>query len=480
MRDTSTGLMVADYLAILRKHWFLVVSCTLLTTGAAVLFTYLDTPQYRAVTSLYISVRPTEESSTTDLTQGGSYARQAVLSYVNVVTSTIVLDPVIGELALGEDSEELAGSILASSPIDSVLINVAVTREDPAEAVAIAASVARTFTTVVEDVLEKPEGGALSPVKVTVIQDPRLPDDPVSPSWPQNVGLGILLGLLLGVTAAVMRSVLDTRLRNAEDIQRATRVPLLGEILEDRGADKFALVIEADPHNPKAETFRSLRTSLQFVNVDGRPHSFLITSASINEGKTITACNLAIALAQTGVSVALVDGDLRKPTIAHYMGVDPVVGLSNVLAGLVPLDDALQPWRDTKLTVLAAGRVPPNPSELLSSAEMVNLHRALTSRFHYVIIDSPPVLAVTDAAAISGLAGGTIIVVAAGQSRRAGLLATIAALEGIANNISGIVLTGVSGRGSESYRYGYGRYRAEGPSSPMIATTTRPDTSRRR
>jgi len=455
------GLTLAETLGVLRRNWLIVASCVVLALTAVVIQLLTASPVYRAEASMYISVRSAASDSLLDLTQGGSYARQAVVSYADVITSPIVLDRVVSDIGLEETSNELARSVTSSSPDNSVLINVAVERSDPDEAALVANSITENFTHVVEEVIEKPPDGGTSAVQVTTIRDARPPASPVGPATTQSILLGLAIGTIAGVAGAFLRTALSTRIRTVEDVRRNTAIPVIGEIIADTGPEKHALVVHDDPRNPKAETFRSLRTNLQFINVDGRPRSFLITSSGPDEGKSTVSCNLAVSLAQTGASVALVDGDLRKPIIAHYMGVDPVVGLSNVLAGLVTLDDALQHWRDLSLTVLAAGRIPPNPSELLSSAEMAKLQTALISRFDYVIVDSPPVLAVSDAAVIAGLTGSTIVVVASGRSRGAGLLATIESLESVTSHISGIVLTGVSARGSSRLKYGYGRYRAE-------------------
>jgi len=207
----------------------------------------------------------------------------------------------------------------------------------------------------------------------------------------------------------------------------------------------------------RAEAFRSLRTNLQFLNVDNSPRSFVITSAAPNEGKTTVATNLAISLANNGASVALVDADLRKPSVAKFMGLDGSVGLSNVLVGMVELGEVLHRWGKSELFVLTAGRIPPNPSELLGSAQMQRLVDHLTESFDYVIIDSPPVLAVTDAAVMSRLVGGTIVVAGIGVARRNDIVAALDALDGIANRIVGIVLTRVPSKGPDAY-YHYGRY----------------------
>lgn len=457
------GLTLTEMLRVLRRKWALVVGIVVVTTAAATAFVLLATPLYRAEAAMYVSVHSAGASNPVDLTQGGSYARQAVISYARVITSPIVLDRVVADLALDESAEDLSKSIVATTPADSVLINVSVEREDPEEAAAIANSLTENFTQVVEEVIERPQDGSNSAVQVTTIRPALVPNDPFSPATAQGIALGLVLGLIFGVAAAFLRTELDTRLRTPDDVQRITALPLLGEIPNGTRPGTLTLVVQSDPRHPRAESFRRLRTNLQFVNVDGRPRSFLITSPDAGDGKSTIACNLAIALAQTGVDVALVDADLRIPSVATYMGLDGAVGLSNVLAGLAELDDVLQPWGDHHLHVLPAGRVPPNPSELLSSTEMQDLHRTLTERFEYVIVDSPPVLAVTDATVLAGLTGGTILLVTAGRSRRARLLSAITGLEGIANHLSGIVLNGVALREGDRYGYGYG----EEPKPPL-------------
>ena len=262
-----------------------------------------------------------------------------------------------------------------------------------------------------------------------------------------------VLGLVVGLGLAALRSALDTRIANPKDLAHLTDVPTLGAILDDPRADKHALVVHSNPRSPRSESFRSLRTNLQFVNVDGNPRSFVVTSSAPNEGKTTVSTNLAISLAQTGASVVLVDADLRKPSVAKVMGVDGSIGLSSVLAGLVELEDVLTPWVGGGLHVVPAGRIPPNPSELLGSVEMANLLSRLTDRFDHVIIDTPPVLAVTDAALLSRLAGGTILVAAVGLARRNDVVAALDALDGIARRLSGIVVTRAPSKGPDAYHY---------------------------
>lgn len=457
------GLTLADYIRVLRRNWLVIALAAVLGVGAGGAVSLLTTPKYEASTQLYVSVRTAAEGGAlSDLTQGGTYARQAVLSYVDVIMSASVLDEVIADLKLTMTAPELREMVAASSPKDSVILNIDVTGPDRQQVADIANSVGENFTTVVTTVLEKPRTATASPVQISTIEKARVPEDPISPNVPLNLGVGLVLGLVLGAGVAVLRSVLDARLRSLRDVHALTELPVLGAIPDDPKADTRRLVVHENPNAPRSEAFRSLRTNLQFVNVDGAPRSYVITSASPGEGKTTVATNLAISLAQAGSTVLLIDADMRKPMVAGVMGVDGEVGLSNLLVGMVKLEDVVQRWQDGALFVLPAGRIPPNPSELLGSLEMEKLLEAVVTRFDYVIIDSPPVLAVTDAAILSRLAGGTILVAGVGVVRRDAIQGALEAFTGIARRVSGLVVTRVPASGPDAYRHT--RYEYSQPS----------------
>lgn len=458
--DEQEGLTLADYVRILRKNWLLITLATVLGAVGAGVFSLLSTPQYQASTQLYVSVQSTaDDTQIANLTQGGTYARQAVLSYVDIIESASVLDEVIEDLDLDMSTGELRGMVSANSPTNSVLINIDVTGPDADQAAAVANSVGTNFTELVTDVLEKPRSGGLSPVQISTTEQAKVPTAPISPNTTRNVALGLMLGLMVGLGLAVLRTALDTRVRRVEDIARITDLPVIAGILDDPQATKRRLIVHTDPTAPRSESFRTLRTALQFVNVDNAPRSFAVTSSAPAEGKTTVSTNLAIALAQAGASVALIDGDMRKPSVAQYMGIEGAVGLSNVLAGLVELDDVLQRWGRTKLFILPAGRIPPNPSELLGSAKMRDLLEELTTRFDYVIIDTPPVLSVTDAVVVSRLAGATMLVAASGIARRGDVLAALDSLDDSAERVVGVVMTHMPHSGPDAYAYARYEYK---------------------
>ena len=443
-----------DYLRILLKNWILIAVCTLVGLAAASGASIVSTPKYESTTELYVSVQSATSSATSDLVQGTSFARQAVTSYVSVAGTARVLDPVIKELQLNLTSQQLAGRVTATSPLNTVLIDITVTDADPAKAATIANAVGRNLTDVVVNVLEKPADGGASQVKIETVQPASIPTKPVSPNVPLNLILGLLIGLAIGVATAVVRTILDTRIHSAHDIELVTDKPLLGGITFDPDAKRRPLVVHADPRSPRAESFRTLRTNLQFLNIEGAPRAFVITSAVPGEGKSTTAANLAIALAETGAKVALIDGDLRLPRVEEYLGIEGAVGLTDVLIGRVELADALQKWGRGMLFVLPSGRIPPNPSELLGSNNMSKLLDTLSAEFTYVIIDAPPLLLVTDAAVLSKLSGGAIIVAAAGRTKRAEIAGGIRALEHSGSRLLGVVVTMLPTKGPDAYGYG--------------------------
>ncbi|WP_314146301.1 polysaccharide biosynthesis tyrosine autokinase [uncultured Leifsonia sp.] len=441
-----------DYLRVFHKNWILIALCALLGVAVAAVFSLMATPKYKAETELYVSVRAGDSAATTDLVQGTSFARQAVTSYVSVVDSASVLDRVIDELKLDTTPSALAAKISAESPLNTVLIDITVTDDDPKRAADIANSVGKNTSYIVTNKLENAQGGA-SLVNVQTIQPATTPTRPSSPNVPLNVVLGLLVGLGVGILASFLRSILDTRIHNAHDIEQVTDRPILGAVSFDPSARKRPLIVHADPRNPRAESFRSLRTNLQFVNIGG-PRSYVITSSVPGEGKSTTAANLAISLAETGARVALIDGDLRLPKVAEYMGIEGAVGLTDVLIGRAELTDVLQKWGRGQLYVLPAGAIPPNPSELLGSSVMANLINDLSSEFDFVLVDAPPLLLVTDAAVISKLTGGAILAAASGRTKKNELAAAVRALEHIDSRLIGVVVTMLPVKGPDSYGYG--------------------------
>jgi succinoglycan biosynthesis transport protein ExoP len=448
-----------DYLRILRKNWILIVALTLAGVGGSAAYSIASTPDYQSSTQLFVSVQTSQASTTGDLYQGSNFAQQKVKSYVDVVTSPLVLAPVIDELDLDVTPGQLAKLVEASSPLDTVLIDIAVTNEDPQLAANIADAVADSTAQVVED-LESPTDGGASPVRIRTIAPAVAPTAPSSPNVPLNLALGLLVGLALGVGIAVLRTVLDTRIHGPRDVEAITPHPILGGIGADPEAKKRPLIVQVDPGDPRAEAFRSVRTNLQFVNFEDRPRSMVITSAVPGEGKSTTTANLAITMAESGAKVAIIDADLRMPRIAEYLGIEGAVGLTDVLIGRAQLRDALQRWGKGHLFALPAGRIPPNPSELLGSQAMVRLLKEVTEQFDFVLIDAPPLLPVTDAAVLGKFAGGTIVVTAAGETTKGEFGAALRTLDQLGNRVLGIVINMLPTKGPDAYAYGsyYGKY----------------------
>jgi len=443
-----------DYIGILRKSWVLIVLLTLVGVGSAATYSIVQTPTYSATSKVFVSTPST--GTTSELAQGNSFSVQRVKTYADLVVTPIVLLPVIAKLELGVPAGELAERITASAPLDTSIIDITVIDIDPVRAANIANETSASLTSVVQEI-ETPEGeDAVTPVKLTRAQEATVPSVPVAPNVPLNIALGLLVGLALGVGLAVLRETLETRIRNERDVEQITEVPILGGIVFDPKAQDRPLIVHVDPRSPRAESFRTLRTNLQFLDLGRADRSFVVTSSIESEGKSTTGANLAIALADSGARVLLVDADLRRPKIADYMAIDGTVGLTDVLIGHAELQDVLQQWGRGKLFVLPAGRIPPNPSELLGSAKMSHLIAEFNRAFDVVIYDSPPLLPVTDAAVLAKNVGGAIVVVAAGRAHKNHLRAAISALDNVGAAISGIVVTMLPTKGPDAY--GYGRY----------------------
>lgn len=272
----------------------------------------------------------------------------------------------------------------------------------------------------------------------------------------------VVLALALSVAVVLLLELFDDRLVKAEDIQKLTDRPILVHVplIEHEGS---LLLTELPAHLAAGEVYRSLRFSIRLAMTEESFQQLLVTSPSEGEGKTLTAINLSIALALEGWRVVLVDADLRKPTVHRVLSLDGTSGLSEVLAGLIPVKSALQPSGVTGLEILPAGPVPPNPSELLGSPNFDRLTEELGRSCDLVIFDSAPCLPVTDPLVIAEHVGATILVVQSGRTRKEAIKQALGHLARVNTRLLGLVVNRVEkGQGSYGYygRYGYGSYHS--------------------
>lgn len=441
-----------DYLRVIRQRWVSIVAAALIGLTLAAGYTFLQTPQFQAKSQLFVTVKP--GASAADVSQGNAFAEKRVTSYVSLATSPRVLQAVADELNLSGGAQAVAGRVVATTPAQTVLIDITATDPNAQQAAKIANSAAKQLIVAVNEVED------VSIVHLSVFEQAAPAGAPSSPRVPLNLALGVLLGLLVGACFAFLREVLDTSIRSQADVERVVDAGILGTFASDASVEKEPLVTQGDQFSHRAESFRQLRTHLHFTNLAGGAQTVVVSSAIPGEGKTSTAVNLAIMLAESGTRVLLVDADLRRPRVARYLGVEGSVGLTGVLSHSVALEDAIQEWgRGGALHVLASGRSAPNPSELLGSPTMEKLIARFENDYEVVVIDGPPLLPVTDPAVLGSMASGVVLVVSAdGRTNRADVAQAVANLESVNARLLGVVVNRVEKAASS---YSYYDYRPE-------------------
>jgi capsular exopolysaccharide synthesis family protein len=458
-----------EYFDILRRRWLSVVIIALTALAATSLLTLALPKKYTATTSLFFAVAG---GSVSELAQGSDFAAQQMSSYAKVATSPLVLEPVVERLSLPTTAVELEKSVTATVAPETVTLEIAVTDADPRRAATIANAVGTTLGKVAADLSPSRRDGSEA-VRATTLAVAQVPVVPSSPNIPRNLGIGLLLGLLLGTGIAVLRHLLDTNVRSEQDLRALTDSPILGVVAFDHEVRRHPLIVRDEPLGAPSEAVRRLRTNLQFIDVANRPQSIVITSSISGEGKSTIAMNLAVSLADTGARVILVDADLRRPSIAEYAGIEGSVGLTTVLIGRADVEDVVQPMGTTSLDLLPAGQIPPNPSELLGSPAMAGLLDRLTTSYDTVLLDSPPLLPVTDAAVLSKLAGGALVVVGADRIHRPQLEEALGSLQTAGVHVLGIVLNKIDRREAGSYSYDSGYAPTEIDQSVAVTATRR-------
>lgn len=442
-----------EYLRVLRRRRMLVLGNVLLALAISAVLSYATTPQYASSARLFVS---TTQSSSGEAYAGSLFSAQRVTSYAELVTGREL------SLRVSEELEpkwrDLRYDVDAEVVPQTVILQITVQSSSPEGAQRVAQTTAEELTVLVDE-LETPPGRTRAPIKATVIDAASLPQTPVSPRSVRNLGLAGLVGLLLGLGLALLRELLDTSVKSADDVAAVTDTVVMGEINYDSSTNSDPLITDLGSHSPRLEAFRTLRTNLQFVEVDRDSKVFVVTSSVPEEGKSTTAVNLALVLGQAGRRVLLLEADLRRPRIQDLLGMEPTVGLTTVLVGCAALSHAIQEYDPVpNLAVVTSGAIPPNPAELLQSQAMSDLLDQFRADYDVVLVDAPPLLPVTDAAILAAVSDGALIVARHGKTSREQLRQSMQRLEAVGGRALGVVLNMVPDRG-ESGAYGHGYRR---------------------
>ncbi|MCW2750391.1 MAG: capsular biosynthesis protein [Aeromicrobium sp.] len=459
-------------LRTLRRRWKFIVVVFFTGIVAAGALTSTITPQYSSTSRVYVTATA---SGTVDALQQGIYSAQRIASYADLATSPSVLAQVIRQTGVNMTTDELAAHMTATAVLNTVILKIDVTDPDPKVAQVLARAEADQVVSLVST-LETPKQTTTNkndripaPIVAKQAGDASFSSAMVSPNLTVNLVVGAMLGLLLGLAGAVLRDLFDTSIKNGEDLVEAANSSVMAVIPYDSSVPKHPLITDTEGHHERVEAFRVLRTNLQFVDLDSKRQMLVVSSAVPDEGKTLTATNLAITLAQTGRRVLILDCDLRKPSVARILGLENAVGLLTVLVGRADLGVCIQ-QHESGVDFLATGPLPPNPAEVLETQAMRDLLLRLREEYDVVVIDAPPLLPVADPSILAPMVDGVLLVTRHGKTSKEYVHQAVQRVDGVGSRIVGVVLNMAPRRAVSGYGYGYGYGYGEPVTVPRSVT----------
>jgi capsular exopolysaccharide synthesis family protein len=436
------------YIGLLQRRWLPIVICLLAGIGGAVTLTTSQPKVYTASSRLFVNIpgAPTVQVAL----QGVQLSSQLLESFTRIATSRTAAERIATRLNRKLTPAQVQGKLSAAAQKDTLLIDVSATDTDPARAAEVANAAAETLTELITEFDPRAEGA----VAARIIDRARTPTRPISPRPKNNLTLGVLLGLAAGAVVAFSLEALDRSVKTAAQAEQAYAAPVLAALPRQRRMRDEPLSALDQPNSAAGEAYRSLRTSLRFLDAEAPLATILVTSAITGEGKTTVAANLAIAIAQGGERVIAIDADLRRSRLASLFGVADGPGLTSVVYGELSLEEALHTTRPN-LAVLPPGPLPKNQSEVLGSEAMATLLKRAGELADVVIIDAPPVLPVTDAAVLSALVDGVVMISRFGTTERGEAAEASRTLRGVKAALVGVVINGVRGPRDNAYYRNY-------------------------
>ncbi|MBU4556124.1 MAG: polysaccharide biosynthesis tyrosine autokinase [Actinobacteria bacterium] len=518
-----------DYLNVISARRWVIIQAVVIVTLTALVVSILQPKTYEGTALVLISEKGSSASVFGDLLpQLSTQPERAMQTQVQLMQIRPIAEATIKELNLQTTPDAFLDSVKVGAIGQTNLVKITVTNANPEQAARIANTVAEeyvdsarsaqraslaeaavevqkrldeaeadildlgdrvsksgksdqlsaelqiatgTYTTLAEKLEQLRINERLESGPGRVVSAAAVSENAVSPKPLRNVGLGLVVGFLFGLGMAFLYEYLDNTIKSSDEAERIFGAPVLGTIPLDvmaKGQKRRLTIVEA-PGSATAESYRVLRNSLDFINFQHDMKTILVTSAAPGEGKSTVASNLAAALAQTGKKVVLVSVDFRRPTTEQFFGVNNIIGLSDVLIGTHTLKAALQQPGSEQLLVMTAGKMPPNPSELLGSTKMQEVVKLLEEWSDWVIIDTPPLLAVADAAAVARWSDGVLMVTQAAESTREAGKRALELLGKVGAKITGVVVWGLdeSKSGSGGYGYSSGYYYASYYATPL-------------
>jgi capsular exopolysaccharide synthesis family protein len=446
------------YVRVLRRRWWMIVICPIIAALAAGIVSLALPPVYEA--QVVVLVRPAQPLASSDPTVAALTSAEISSTYASLMTERPLLESVSADLGLKIKPVDLAKEIKITPEPNTTILDVSVQDTNPALARDLANRLVADFIAQVKQMQQQETQvpNARTGDNLVVVSPAVLPDKPVSPNKTLNVAIAFAAGLLVALGIAFLLDYLDQSIKSDEELTERLGLISIGHVAFAPAAKgRRAELLALDSRSPASEAYKALRTSLLFSTIDQELKTIVVTSAGPGEGKSRTAANLAVVLAGAGHNTLLIDADFRRPSQHKLFGKIRNVGLTNLILQDVAENEAIT--ADEKvpnLWVVTSGPIPPNPSELLGSGRIRELMARLRSSFTYVILDTPPVNAVTDAAILAATADGTILVVEQGRTTFPALGHAKQLLDRVGAHTIGVVMNKVrASAGSYSYEYGY-------------------------